>query len=102
MIDGASVVQQAELQAGHKLTCEELYHEETIESYYSVHRERGDVLYFFSFFAFLWIPFLGFMGVMFVRTFWRLRWVAGAATVSLIILILLYLPVVGKISCALE
>jgi hypothetical protein len=105
-VDGTRIVQDAEAAAGQKLTCMELYQARTINTYFDLQRpQEGRALYLFGS---LWPGWLVVsMGVAFgsmagTGAQKRWRWLPVAGMGLLVLGLVFYLPVIVKISCAIE
>lgn len=101
----APVVQQIEANLGRPLTCDEAYNHREINNYFYPQRAaQGDALYRFS----LVSPFflLGFAillaAIGYSGSLNRLRWPLVAVGLLLFAGLLVYMPVIRTIACAVE
>ena len=105
-VDGAHIVQQVEAAAGQRLNCNELYQARTINAYFDLqHPKQGEALYLFNLAWPIWFALsigiaLGLAGV--IDGLKRWRWLPMFIMGLLVLLLILYLPTVAKISCAID
>ena len=109
LIVGAPIIQQVEAEIGHTLTCQEAYQHREIDAYlYNNYRTQGDILYWANVFMPVWVGFVLLMllaaGVIarIRRQVQRLNWLLAGLTLTLLVPILIYWPVIQKIACATE
>ena len=106
VMDGARIVQQVEAAAGRALSCEELYQARSINTYFDLqHHPQGEALYLFGLAWPIWFALslgiaFGLMRIMDRQKRWR--WFPILVTGLLLLLLILYLPTVAKISCAID
>ena len=104
--DGARIVQQVEAAAGQGLNCDELYQARAINAYFDLQRpQQGEALYLFSWAWPIWLALsigiaFGLTGV--IDGLKRWRWLPILIMGLLVLLLILYLPTVAKISCAID
>jgi hypothetical protein len=105
---GAQIIQQVEAAQGRSLSCYELYEARAIDAYfYPARRTAGEAIYLLSITC-TWPLWLGlsigaalwYTSLMKRKTRWRWFpvWVMGI----LVLLLILYLPIVAKITCAID
>ena len=105
-VDGTRLVQQVEAAAGQGLNCHELYQARAINAYFDLqHPQQGEALYLFSLAWPVWFAVsmgiaFGVTGVMAGLKRWR--WLPILIMGLLVLLLILYLPTVAKISCAID
>ena len=106
LVTGAHVVQQVEAVQGRTLSCYELYEVRTIDAYfYPAQSVAGDVIYWLSFTWPFWLALSGGAALLcmyFLRQRARWRWLPIGLMGGLLVLLILYLPVVMKIACAID
>ncbi len=105
-VDGARVVRQAESAAGQGLNCLDLYQARAINTYFDVQRpQQGQALYLLGSTWPIWFVLsmgvaFGLAGVIDGRKRWR--WLPVIIMGLLVVLLILYLPTIAKISCAID
>ena len=105
-VDGTRLVQQVEAAAGQGLNCHEVYQARAIYAYFDLQRpQQGEALYLLSLAWPIW--FAVSMGIAFGLTgvmggLKRWRWLPVLIMGLLVLLLILYLPTVAKISCAID
>jgi hypothetical protein len=105
-VDGTRIVQQVEAAAGRGLNCNELYQARAINAYFDLQRpQQGEALYLFSLAWPIWFALS--IGIAFGLTgvadeLKRWRWLPVLIMGLLVLLLILYLPSVAKISCAID
>ncbi len=105
-VDGTRIVQQVEAAAGQGLTCMELYQARAINTYFDLQRpQQGEALYLFSLAWPIWFALsigiaFGLTGV--IDGLKRRRWLPILIMSLLVLLLILYLPTIAKISCAID
>lgn len=101
----APVVRQVEAGLGHPLTCDQAYANREINNYFYPQRTlQGDTLYWFSliapFFLFGFAILLGVIGCS--DSLKRLRWPLVGLGLVLFAALLIYMPVIRIVACAVE
>jgi hypothetical protein len=99
------IIRQTEVQVGGSLTCQAAYEHQEINNYfYPARTLQADALYLFS----LLSPFFlfGFAVVLVVMALYkrlkRLRWLLVSAGVLLCVVLIIYMPVIYLVACAVE
>ena len=104
-VASAPIIQQVEAELGRGLTCEEAYAHREINAYFYPQRAaQGDTLYTFSLFApFVLLIFAALLaGIVRYDRLPRWRWVLVALGGVLLAVLVLHLPVINTIVCAIE
>jgi hypothetical protein len=105
-VDGTRLVQQVEAAAGQGLNCHEVYQARAINAYFDLqHPQQGEALYLLSLAWPVWFAVsigiaFGLTGVMAGLKRWR--WLPILIMGLLVLLLILYLPAIAKISCAID
>ena len=105
-VDSTRIVQQVEAAAGQGLNCDELYQARVINAYLDLQRpQQGEALYLFSLAWPIWFALsigiaFGLTGV--IDGLKRRRWLPILIMSLLVLLLILYLPTIAKISCAID
>ena len=106
LVGGAQVVREAEVAAGHDLSCFELYNTGSIDAYFYPDRARqGDTIYLSAVMFPVWLG--ASIGLPFALTVVlgkrkRWHWSPLILITPLLLLIGAHLGVLGKLVCALE
>jgi len=104
--DGAHVVREAEVAAGHPLDCFELYDARSIDNYFYPDRAwQGEIIYVSSILFPLWLGAT--VVVPLALTFVlgrqkRWHWLPPILISPLVLALVFYLRMIGKIVCAIE
>ncbi len=106
---GAPIIQQVEAEIGHSLSCGEAYvHREIDGFFYPDYRAQGDILYLAALCGPFWMGLLlllilsGSLVTPIRQQAARLKWLLTGVVVALMIPVLIYLPTIQKIACAVE
>lgn len=106
---GTSIIQQVEAEIGHSLSCDEAYdHREIDGFFYPDHATQGNILYLATLCGPFWMGLLvllllsGSLVTPIRQQAARLKWLLTGVVVALMIPILIYLPTIQKIACAVE
>ncbi len=105
-LDGARLVQQVEATAGQGLTCLDWYHTRSISAYFDVqHPQQGNALYLLNLAWPVWLALSIGIAFVFARVIDRTkrwRWLLILGMSLLVLGLIVYLPTIAKISCAIE
>ncbi len=105
-VDGARIVKQVESAAGQALSCRELYQSRDINAYFEVqHPQEGNALYLLSLAWPVWFALsigtaLGLAGMVDRKKSWH--WLPVIGMSLLVLGLILYLPAIAKINCAID
>ena len=105
-MDGSRIVQQVQSAAGHGLNCMELYQARAINTYFDSQRPReGKALYLLSTTWPIWFVLsigvaFGLAGVIGMERRWH--WLPVLSMSVFVLWLILYLPTIAKISCAID